>query len=178
MSSFITMPKKGSVKECSNYSTIALISHTSKVMLKILQARLQQYMNCELPEVQTAFRKGRGPRYQTANIPWIIEKSKKIPEKYTSASLTIRKLLTVWIMAKWKILKQVGTPGHLTCLLRKLYAGQEATIRTRHRTKLGKEYIKAVYCHCVYLTYMQSTSCEMLCWIKGKLEQGCQEKYQ
>ena len=77
MSSFIPMPKKGNVKECSNYSTIALISHTSKVMLKILQARLQQYTNCELPEVQAAFRKGRGPRYQTANIPWIIEKSRE-----------------------------------------------------------------------------------------------------
>ena len=82
MSSFIPMPKKGNVKECSNYSTIALISHTSKVMLKILQARLQQYMNCELPEVQAAFRKGRGPRYQTANIPWIIEKAREFQKKY------------------------------------------------------------------------------------------------
>ena len=74
----------------------------------------------------------------------------------------MQKLLTVWIMAKGKILKQMGTPDHLTCLLINLYAGQEATIRTTHRTKLGKEYIKAVYCRCVYLTYMQSTSCVMV----------------
>ena len=74
---FIPIPKKGNAKECSNYHTIALISHISKVMLKILQARLQQYMNCELPEVQTGFRKGRGIRDQIANIHWIIEKARE-----------------------------------------------------------------------------------------------------
>ena len=77
---FIPIPKKGNAKECSNYRTIALISHTSKVMLKILQARLQQYMNRELPDVQAGFRKGRATRDQIANIRWII-KSKRIPEK-------------------------------------------------------------------------------------------------
>ena len=71
------IPKKGNAKECSNYHTIALISHASKVMLKILQARLQQYVNCELPVVQAGFRKGRGTRYQIANIRWIIEKSRE-----------------------------------------------------------------------------------------------------
>ena len=76
MSVFIPIPKKGNVKECSNYCTIALISHASKVMLKILQARLQQYMICELPDVQAGFKKGRGTRDQTASIPWIIEKAK------------------------------------------------------------------------------------------------------
>ena len=76
------IPKKGSVKECSNFRTIALISHTSKVMLKILQARLQQYMNHELSDVQAGFKKGRETRDQTANIRWIIEKSKRVPEKH------------------------------------------------------------------------------------------------
>ena len=78
---FIPIPKKGNAKECSNYHTIALISHASKVMLKILQARLQQYVNCELPDVQAGFRKGRGTRDQIANICWIME-SKRVPEKH------------------------------------------------------------------------------------------------
>ena len=76
------IPKKGNAKECSNYHTIALISHTSKVMVKILQARLQQYVNCELPDVQAGFRKGRGTRDQIANIHWIIEKARKFQKKY------------------------------------------------------------------------------------------------
>ena len=79
---FIPIPKKGNAKECSNYHKIALISHTSKVMLKILQARLQQYVNHELPDVQAGFRKGRGTRDQIANIDWIIKKSKRVPEKH------------------------------------------------------------------------------------------------
>ena len=78
---FHLIPKKGNAKECSNYHTIALISHTSKVMLKILQARLQQYMNLELPDVQAGFRKGRGTRDQIANIHWIIKKA-RVSEKY------------------------------------------------------------------------------------------------
>ena len=90
--SFIPIPKKGSAKECSNYCTVALISHTSKVMLKILQARLQQYGNHELPDIQADFRKGRGTRDQIANIRWIIEKARE-----TSALLTRPKPLTVWI---------------------------------------------------------------------------------
>ena len=92
---FIPIPKKGNVKEYSNYCTIALISHASKVMLKILQARLQQCMSCELPDVQAGFRKGRGTRDQVANIHWIIEKARELKKK--SASLTILKPLTVWI---------------------------------------------------------------------------------
>ena len=86
-----------SPKECSNYRTIALISYTSKVMLKILQARLQQYMNCELPDVQDGFRKGRGTRGQIANIRWIIEKARNCRKTTSSASLTMLKPLTVWI---------------------------------------------------------------------------------
>ena len=94
---FTPTPKKGNAKECSNYCTIALISHTSKVMLKILQSRLQQYVNQEPSDVQAGFRKGRGTRDQNANIHWITEKA-RVPEKTsTSASLTTLKPLTVWI---------------------------------------------------------------------------------
>ena len=102
MSVFIPVPKKGNAKECSNYRTIALISHTSKVMLKILQPRLQQYVKHELPDVQASFRKGRGTRDQIANIRWIIKKAskrvaKKKEKKCISALLTMPKPLTVWI---------------------------------------------------------------------------------
>ena len=98
MSVFIPTPKKGNAKECSNYCTIVLISHASKVMLKILQARLQQYMNHELPEVQAGFRrKGRGTRDQLANICWIMEKAREFKKKSTSALLTMTKTFTVWI---------------------------------------------------------------------------------
>ena len=94
---FIPVPKKGNAKECSNYHTIALISHTSKVMLKVLQARLQQYMNCEIPDVQAAFRKGRGTRDQIANICWIIEKAREFQKTSIYALLTMPKPSTVWI---------------------------------------------------------------------------------
>jgi len=94
---FIPIPNKGNAKECSNYRTIALISHASKVMLKILQARLQQYMNCELPDVQAGFRKGRGTRDQIANIHWIMVKAREFQKKSISALLTMPKPLTVWI---------------------------------------------------------------------------------
>ena len=94
---FIPIPQKGNAKECSNYCTIALISHTSKVMLKILQARLQQYVNREIPDVQAGFRKGRGTRDQIANIHWIMEKAREFQKTSISALLTMPKPLTVWI---------------------------------------------------------------------------------
>ena len=94
---FIPIPKKGNAKESINYCTIALISHASKVMLKILQARLQQYVNCKLPDVQADFRKGRGTRDQIANIRWIIEKARGFQKISISALLTMPKPLTVWI---------------------------------------------------------------------------------
>ena len=117
--SFHFNPKeKGNAKECSNYCTIALISHASKVMLKILQARLQQYMNQELPDVQAGFRKGRGTRDQITNIHRITEKAREFQKKTTtSASLTKLKPLTVNHNKLWKILKEMGIPDHLTCLL-------------------------------------------------------------
>ena len=103
---FIPIPKKGNAKECSNYCTIALISHTSKVMLKILQARLQQYVNHELLDVQVSFRKGRGTRDQIANIHWIMEKERPFQKTSISALLTMPKPLTVCITIKcgkfWK----------------------------------------------------------------------------
>jgi len=106
---FIPVPKKGNAKECSNYCTISLISHASKIMLKILQARLQQYMNCELSDVQAVFRKGRGTRDQIANICWITKNQESSRKTSTSASLTMLKLLTVWnptncgkFLKRWK----------------------------------------------------------------------------
>ena len=97
MSVFILIPKKGNAKEFSNYHTIALISHASKVMLKILQARLQQYMNSELPDVQAGFRKGRGTRDQFANFRWIVEKARKFQKNIYFCFIDTPKLLTVWI---------------------------------------------------------------------------------
>ena len=108
-STFIPIPKKGSAKGCSNYCIIALISHTGKVMLKILQAKLQQYVNCELPDVQAEFRKGRGTRDQIANIHWIIKKESS-RKTSTSALLTMPKPLTVWIPTNCgKFLKRYQT---------------------------------------------------------------------
>ena len=126
---FFPVPKKGNDKECSNCHTIALISHTSKVMLKILQARLQQYVNWELPDIQAGFRKGRGIRDQIANIHWIMEKA-RVPEKHLLLLYWLHQ--NVWLQ---KILKEMGISDHLTCLLRNLYAGQEAIVRTRHETR-------------------------------------------
>ena len=94
---FIPIPKKGNAKECSNYRTIALLSHASKVMLKILQARLQQYMNCEIPDVQAAFRKGRGTRDQIANIRWIIKKAREFQKNIYFCFIDYAKAFDVWI---------------------------------------------------------------------------------
>ena len=124
---FIPIPKKGSAKECSNYHTIALISHASKVMLKILQARLQQYVNHELPDVQDSFRKGRGTRHQIASIRWIMEKAREFPKNIYFCFIDYAKAFDCVDHNKlWTILKEMGISDHLTCLLRNLYAGQEA----------------------------------------------------
>ena len=132
---FILIPKKGNAKECSNYLIIALISHTSKVMLKIFQARLQQYVNQEFPDAQAGVRKGRGTRDQIVNIGWIIEKQESSRKTFTSASLTTPKPWTVWITTNCgKFFERWRPPDHLTYLFRNLYAGQEATIRTGHGT--------------------------------------------
>ena len=120
-------------KECSNYRTIALISHASKVMLKILEVKLQQYMNRELPDVQAGFRKGRGTRDQIANVCWIIKKAREFQKNIYFCFLDYAKAFDCVVHNKlWKILKEMGIPDHLICLLRNLYAGQEATVRTGH----------------------------------------------
>ena len=123
-------------------TTVALISYTSKVMLKILQARLQQYVNHELPDVQAGFRKGRGTRVQIANIHWIIEKAREFQKNIYFCFIDCAKAFDCVDHNKlWTILKEMGIPDHLTCLLRNLYAGQEATVRTGHGTdwfQIGK----------------------------------------
>ena len=135
MSVFIPIPQKGNAKECSNYCTIALILHTSKVMLKILQARLQQYMNHELSDVQAGFRKGRGTRDQIANINCIIKKAREFQKNIYFCFTDYAKAFDCVDHNKlWKILKEMGIPDHLICLLRNLYAGQEVTVRTGHGT--------------------------------------------
>ena len=127
-------PKEGQCQRMFKYHTVALISHASKVMLKILQARFEQYENREIPAVQAGFRKGRDSRDQIVNIRWIIKKARAFQKKSASALLTTPKPLTVWITTNWKILKEMEIPDHLTCFLRNLYAGQEALVRIGHGT--------------------------------------------
>ena len=132
-------------------------------MLKILQARVQQYVNCELPDVPAGFRKCRGTRDQIANIRWIREKAREFQKNIYVCFLDYAKAFDYVDHNKlWIILKELGIPDHLTCLLRNLYAGQEATVRIGHGAtdwlQIGKGYVKAVYCHPASLTYMQSTS--------------------
>ena len=121
---FIPIPEKVNDKECSNYCTIALISHVSKVMLKNLQARPQQYVKSELPDVQAGFRKGRGTRDQIANIRWIMEKAREFQKNIYFCFIDNAKAFDCVDHKKlWKILKEMGIPDHLTCLLRNVYAG-------------------------------------------------------
>ena len=160
---FIPIPKKGNIQECLNYRTIGPISHAIKVMLKIIQARLHQYVNFELPDVQADFRKGRGTRNQIANIRWIMEKPREFQKIIYFCFIDYAKVFdSVDHKKLWKIVKEMGIPDHLTCLLRNVYADQEATVRTGHGTTDGskseKEYIKAVYCHPAYLTSMENIS--------------------
>ena len=135
---FIPIPKKGNTKECSNYHMTALISHARKVMLKILQDKLQWYMNWELPDVLARLRRGRGNRAQTADIRWIIEKTRELQKNIYFCFIDYAKAFDCEDYNKlWKILKKMGIPDHLTYLLRNLYAGQEAAVRSRHGTTLG-----------------------------------------
>ena len=143
-------------------------------MLKILQALLQQYMNCELADVQAEFRKGRGTRNQIGNIHWIIEKAREFQEKFTSALLTMPKPF-LWITTKcgkffkrWEY--QTTWPASWEICMQVKKEQLELNMEPQTGSNLGKEYVKAVYCHHACLTYMQSTSCEMLGWMKHKLE--------
>ena len=120
---FIPIPKMGNARECSNYCTISLISHTRKVMLKILQARFQQYVNHEFPDVQAGFRKGRGTRHQNANICQIIEKAREFQKNIYFCLIDYAKAFDCVDNKLWKILKEMGIPNHLIYLLKNLYAG-------------------------------------------------------
>ena len=125
-------------------------SHASKVILKILQARLQQYVSRELPDVQAGFRKGRGTRHQIANICWIIEKAREFQKNIYFYFIDYAKAFDCVDHNKlWKILQEMGIPDHLTCLLRNLYAGQEATVRTRHETTDWFQIWKGVRQDCI-----------------------------
>ena len=144
-------------------------------MLKILQARLQQYVNSELPDVQAGFRKGIGPRNQIANIRWIIEKAREFQKPSISALLTVPMPLIVWITTncgkfwkRWEYQTTLPATWEICVQVKK----QQLELDTEQQTasKSGEEYIKAVYCHPAYLIYMQSTSWEMLDWMKHKLE--------
>ena len=132
---FIPIPKKGNAKECSNYYIIAFISYASKVMLKILQTKLQKYVNRELPDVQAEFRKDRGTKNQTSNIFWIIKKAREFQKNIYFGFINYTKVFDFVDHNKlWKILKEMGVSDHFTCQLRNVYAGQEATVRTGHGT--------------------------------------------
>ena len=130
-------------------------------MLKILKASLQQCVNCELPDVQAGFRKGRGTRDQIANICWIMEKAREFQKNIYFCFIDYAKAFDCGHNKPWKNLQEIGISDHLTCLLRNLYSGQEATVRIGHRTTDWFQVGKGVhqgYCHLAYLTYMQSTS--------------------
>ena len=152
MSVFIPIPKKGSAKECSDYHTIALISCASKVILKILQVRLQQYVNWELPDVQAGFRKGRGTRDPVANISWIIEKARKFQKNIYFCFIDYAEAFD-WVDHNklWEILEKVGLSDPLpvswgTCMQAKRQQ-LELDMKQQTGSKLGKECVKAVDCH-------------------------------
>ena len=148
--SFHSNPKERQCQKCSNYCTIALISHTSKVMLKILQARLYQYVKRELPDVQAGFRKGRETRDQIDNILWIMEKARQLQKNIYFCFIDYAKAFDCVDHNKlWKILKEMGISHRLTCLLRNLYSGQEATVRTGRGTTDWFQTGKGVHQGCI-----------------------------
>ena len=137
---FIPIPKEGNAKECSNCHTIAFISHASKVMLKILQASLQQYVNREFPDVQAGFRKSRGTRDQIANIHWIMEKAREFQKNIKFCFIDYAKAFDCVDHNKpWKILKEMGIPDHLTCLLRNLYHVKKQQLELDMKQQTGSK---------------------------------------
>ena len=171
---FIPIPKKGNAKERSNYRTIALSLHTSKVMLKNIHPRLQRYTSHD-PDVEVGFRKDRGTRDQITTSVGSSKKQESTIKASTSALLTMAKPLTVWITIncgkfwkRWEY-QTIWPDSWETCVLVKKQQ-LEPDMEQQTGSKLWKEYIKVVYCHPAYLTYMQCTSCEMPGWIKHKLE--------
>ena len=162
-SAFILIPKKDSAKKCSNYHTIVLISRTSKVMLKFLQARLQHYIN---HMYKLGFKEAEEVEIKLPTVVGSWKKQGNSKKKSTSTSLTMLQSLTVWITTNWKILKEIGIPYHCTCLLRNYMQVKNQQLESDREqwtgSKLGKEYVKAVYCHPTYLIFVQSTSHEIL----------------
>ena len=160
--SFHSNAKEGIAKERSNYHTIALISQASKVMLKILQARLQHYMNCEFQDVQAGLKKAEEPKIK---LPTSLDhqKSKRVPEKHLYLLINYAKAFDCMDHNKlWKILEEMGIPEHLTCLLRNLYTGQEAIVRTEHGTidwfQIQKEvYQGCILSSCLFNLYAETT---------------------
>ena len=147
---FAPIPKKGNAKECSNYRTTALISHVSKVMLKILQARLQLYVNCELPDVQAGFRKDREPEIKLPTSVGSLKKPRDFQKNIYFCFIDYAKTFDCVDHNKlWKILEEMGIPEYLTCLLRNLYTGQEATVRTGYGTTDWFQIRKGVCQGCI-----------------------------
>ena len=175
---FIPIPKKGNAKECSNYCKIALISHTSKVMLKILQVKLQQYVNWEVPDVQARFKRGRGTRGQIANVRWIIEKAKEFQKNIYFCFIDYAKAFDSVDKNKlWKILKEMGI---LT-----LPATCEICIQVKKQqlepwnNRLFPNWERSTSrMYIAYLTYMQNTSWKCWCGWNTSWNQDCQKKYQ
>ena len=170
---FIPIPKKGNAKECSDYRIIALISTASKVMLKILQVRWT--VNRELPDVQTGFRKAEGSEIKLPGSTGSSKKQESSRKTCTSALLTMPKPLTVWITINcgkfwngWEYQTTWSASWEICMQVKKQQL--ELDMEQQTGSKLGKEYVKTVYCHPAYLTYMQSTSWETLGWMKHKLE--------
>ena len=182
--SFHSNPKEAIPKNATTttqwYSSHAL--HASKVMLKILQARLQQYVNHELPDAQAGFRKSRGTRNQIANICWFIEKAREFQENIYLCFIDYAKAFdSVDHNKLWKILKEMGIPDHLTCLLRNLYAGQEATVRTGHGTTDWFQIGKGVRQDCILSPCLFNLYTEYImrkCWTgrSTSWNQDCHEK--
>ena len=175
MSVFIPVAKKGNAKECSNYCTILLISHTSKVILEVLQARLQQYVNLKHPDIQAGFRKGRGTRDQIANIFWIIEKAREFQKKkkicfidYAKAFDCVDHNKCGKFLKKWEY-QTILPVSWETCIQDKKQQ-LEPDMEQQAGSKLEQEYVKAIYGHPVYLTYIQSTSCKITGRMNHKLE--------
>ena len=170
---FIPISNKGNAKECSNCCTVVLIWHSSKVMLKIHQDRLQQYVNQELPNVQAQFRRGRGTRDQIANIHWIMEKARE-SHKNIYCFIDYMKAFDCMDHNCGKFLKrweyQTTIPVSWETCMQTKKQHLEPYMEQQTDSKLGKEYKKAIYCHPAYLTYMQNISCEMPCWMNHKLE--------
>ena len=178
---FIPIPKKGNAKECSNYYSIAFISHASKMMLKIVQARFQMWtfhsfhelhsswtVNCELSDVQAGFRKGRETRDQMVNIRWIIEKAREFQKNIYFFFIDYAKAFDyVGHNKLWKSLKEMGIPDHLTCLLRNLYASQEATVRTGHGTTDWFQFGKGVHQSCILSPCLVNLYTEYIMWNAG-----------